>query len=155
MNMTMQVSDYFKWKNKDYKFIGADNIYQLFDPAKFGFAPKEVDTSCWKGFVIYFRVNNVDEIILDRLKIHDKNNNYPQLNGVNGTEDGFGYHVYENINLPLNNYSGKIIIGDRLQRRFIGRAFTGPHSYQKTYELEVMNGKIIDYKDTSGMYKGF
>lgn len=153
--MTMQVSDYFKWRNKDYKFIGADNIYQLFDPAKFGFEPKEVDTSCWKGFVIYFRVNNVDEIILDRLDIHDKNNNYPQLNGVNGIEDGFGYHVYKNINLPLNNYSGKIIIGDRLQRRFIGRAFLEAHSYEKTYELEIKNGKIIEYKDTSGMYKGF
>jgi phenolic acid decarboxylase len=55
----------------------------------------------------------------------------------------------------LNSYSGKIIIADDLQRRFIGRAFIGANSYNKVYELEIMKGRVIDYKDTSGMYVGF
>ena len=58
---------------KEYKFVGADDIYQLFDLAKFGFNPKEVDTACCKWFVIYFIVNKNDELILD---MHDRNNNY-------------------------------------------------------------------------------
>lgn len=153
--MTMQVQDSFIWKKKEYKFVEADDIYQLFDPAKFGFDPEEVNTACWKGFVIYFRVNENDELILDRLDIHDKNNNYSSINGVKGYEDGYGYHIYKNINLPLNSYSGKIIIADDLQRRFIGRAFIGANSYNKVYELEIMKGRVIDYKDTSGMYVEF
>ncbi len=153
--MTMQVPDSFIWKKKEYKFVGADDIYQLFDPAKFGFDPEEVDTACWKGFVIYFIVNENDELILDRLDIHDRNNNYPSINGIEGYEDGYGYRIYKNINLPLYSYSGKIIIADNLQKRFIGRAFIGPHFYNKVYELEIKNGKVIGYKDTSGTYEGF
>ena len=44
--MTMQVQDSFIWKKKEYKFVGADDIYPLFDPAKFGFDPEEVNTAC-------------------------------------------------------------------------------------------------------------
>lgn len=153
--MTMQVQDSFIWKKKEYKFVGADDIYQLFDPLKFGFDPEEVDTACWKGFIIYFTVNENDELILDRLDIHDSNDNYPKINGVDSYEDNYGYHIYKNINLPLNNYSGTIIIADDLKKRFIGRAFIGPHSYNKTYELKVKDGKVVEYKDTSGIYEGF
>lgn len=153
--MTMQVPDSFIWKKKEYKFLGADNIYQLFNPEKFGFNPEYVDTACWKGFVIYFIVNEKDELILDRLDIHDRNNNYPPINEVESYEDSYGYHIYKNINLPLNNYSGTIIIADDLKKSCIGRAFIGPHCYNKTYELEVKNGKVVEYKDTSGTYEGF
>ena len=38
--MTMQVPDPFIWEKKKYTFIGADNVYELFDPGKFGFDPE-------------------------------------------------------------------------------------------------------------------
>ena len=41
----MQVPDSFIWKKKKYKFVGADNIYELFDPSKFGFEPESIDTA--------------------------------------------------------------------------------------------------------------
>ena len=62
--------------------------------------------------------------------------------------------IYMEINLPLNNYSETIIIVKKLKKRFIGRAFMGPHSYNITYELEIKNGKVIVYKDSSGTYEG-
>ena len=77
--MTKQVEDCLIWKSRKYKFIGADDLYQLFNPEKFGFIPESVETACWKGFVMYFIVNAKDELILDRLDINDSNNNYPQL----------------------------------------------------------------------------
>lgn len=55
----------------------------------------------------------------------------------------------------INNYSGTIIIADDLKKRFIGRAFIGPHSYNTKYELEIKDGKVIEYKETSGIYEGF
>lgn len=150
----MQVPDSIIWKKKRYKFVGADNIYELFDPSKFGFEPEAIDTACWKGFIIYFIVNQNDELILNRLDINDSNDNYPLINGIKGCENREGYHIYKNINLLLNNYSGTIIIAKKLKKRFIGRAFMGPHSYNITYELEIKNGKVIGYKDTSGTYEG-
>ena len=153
--MTMQIPDTLIWKKKEYKFVGADNIYQLFDPKKFGFNPKFINTACWKGFLICLIVNENDELILDRLEKHDSNDNYPQINGVESYIDDYGCNVYKNINLLLNNYSGTIIIADDLKKSCIGRAFIGPHCYNKTYELEVKNGKVVEYKDTSGTYEGF
>ena len=42
-----------------------------------------------------------------------------------------------------------------LKEEFIGRAFAGPHSYAKTYELVFEEGILLDSKDTSGTYFGF
>lgn len=153
--MTMQVPDPFIWEKKKYTFIGADNVYELFDPGKFGFDPEEISTACWKGFVVYFIVNEKNELILNRLDIRDRNDNYPPVNGVEGCEEKFGYYSYKNINLPLNHYSGTIIIANDVKDRFIGSAFLGPYSYNETYELEIKNGKVVKYKDTSGTYKRF
>ena len=92
--MTMQIPDTLIWKKKEYKFLGADNIYQLFNPEKFGFNPEFINTACWKGFLICLIVNEKDELILDRLEIHDSNDNYPQINGVESYIDDYGCNVY-------------------------------------------------------------
>ena len=79
-----------------------------------------------------------------------------KLDGEEIWQCRYQIHLYgkrKNINLPLNNYSGTIIIAKNLKKRFIGRAFIGPHSYNITYELEIKNGKVIGYKDTSGTYE--
>jgi hypothetical protein len=36
-----------------------------------------------------------------------------------------------------------------------GRAFIGPHSYEKIFELSFKDGKLLNSKDTSGSYIGF
>lgn len=36
-----------------------------------------------------------------------------------------------------------------------GRAFIGPHSYEKIFELSSKDGKLLNSKDTSGSYIGF
>ena len=33
-----------------------------------------------------------------------------------------------------------------------GRAFIGPHSYEKIFELSFKDGKLLNSKDTSGSY---
>lgn len=155
--MTMQRPDPFIWNNEEWIFLGAENVYTLFDPESFGLSPTMADTACYKGFVIKFVVSD-KQIFLDKLEVYCANGLYPPINGINpkSIKTGYmrGYRIYENINLPLH-YSGIITIGRNLHESFRGRAFIGPHAYENTFELIFKNGTIVKQKDTSGTYKGF
>lgn len=151
--MTMQVTDPFFWEDDEWIFLGADDVYSLFDPQSFGLSPTSMDTACWKGFVVSFRTVK-NKLYLDRLEIYCSDNRYPPINNIESVPNKWGYRIYENIHLPLQ-YSGTIIIGKDLIERFYGRAFIGPHAYKVTFELSFDNGELISKKETSGTYKGF
>lgn len=79
---------------------------------------------------------------------------YPDINGAKAVDDKMSFHAYRDLDIKLN-YSGTIIIGREFKKEFIGRTFTGPHPYAKTYELVFEEGILLDSKDTSGTYFGF
>lgn len=79
---------------------------------------------------------------------------YPNINGIKAIDDKMSFHVYKNLDIKLN-YSGTIIVGREFKKEFNGRAFTGPHSYVKTYELFFEEGILLDFKDTFDTYLGF
>lgn len=54
--MTAQMKDPFIWNQKKWTFIGADDVYSLFDPQKYGLTPTMANTACYKGFIIQFAV---------------------------------------------------------------------------------------------------
>ena len=151
--MTMQAPDPFIWNNEKWTFLGADNVYTLFDPKEYGLYPEMISTACYKGFIVTFRLDD-SQLVLDELCVYCGDNPYPAINGIEAVADTFGMHLYKNISLKLS-YSGVITIGKNMGKRFIGRAFIGPHAYEKTYELKFKNGELIDKKDTSGTYSGF
>lgn len=148
--MSEQIPDHLIWNNEKWIFILADNIYSLFDPEKFGLTPTEWTTCCYKGFVIQFRIVN-DRLFLDELFVNCENKKYPPINGVKAKYCELGAVKYMNIGLELS-YSGVIIIGKNLKKKFYRRAFTGPGSYETTYELEIKDGKLIGSRETSGEY---
>lgn len=155
--MTMQRPDPFIWDNEEWIFLGAKNVYTLFDPESFGLSPTMTDTACYKGFVVQFALSE-NKLFLDKLEVHCENNVYPPINGIKpkkGTGSYFSrFMFYENINLQLD-YSGVITIGKDMHEKFFGRAFIGPHAYKNTFELTFKNGELIKQKDTSGTYEGF
>ncbi len=151
--MSQQMTDPFIWENEEWIFLRADNIYSLFNPESFGLTPTEPHTACWKGFIAHFKVSDND-LYLHHLQVYCKNGKYPPINGITPKKDN-EFMLYKNLNLKLSSYSGTIIIGKEMYNNFMGRAFTGPHSYSMTLELDVQNGKIISSKDTSGTYTGF
>lgn len=154
--MTMQCTDPFVWNGKEWIFLGASNVYKLFDPKKYKLIPEMISTACYKGFIIYFRVTD-DLLYLDRLIIRCADNKYPPINNVIPEKYSKYYKDvmdYKNINLLLP-FSGHIIVGSDLDPDFEGRAFIGPHAYKTTYELKFKKGKFISSKETSGTYEGF
>ncbi len=152
--MSQQMPDPFIWNNEEWTLIGAENIYSLFDPEEYGLSPDEPATICWKGFIIKLKVVK-NHLVFDKLSVYCKNNIYPPINGVKPkhTICSLFPMEYRNINLKLP-YSGIITIGKKLNPHFYGRAFTGAHCYETTYELTFKDGKLIESKDTSGTYFG-
>lgn len=151
--MSSQMTDPFKWNRKEYVFIGASDVYSLFDPEKYGLKPEAPHTACWKGFVIHFSVKN-DQLYVDKLEVYCDNGIYPVINDVKPKDRTrfSGFYVYNGLKMPLK-YTGSIIIGKHLKERFQNSAFTGPYSYDITYQLEFTEGILSDYKETSGTHE--
>ncbi len=151
--MTYQATDPFYWENEAWVFLRAANIYSLFDPEAYGLHPTPPHTACWKGFVIQFRIVE-QQLILDELRVYCEDGVYPPINGVEATSGQNSImQTYQNINLPLP-YSGTIVVGKGLKPKFCNREYTGPHSYETTFELTFQNGLLTRFKETSGTYFG-
>jgi len=156
--MTMQARDPFFWEDEEWVFLGAEDVYTLFDPKDYGLEPSAPITSCWKGFIISFALKG-KELFLDQLKVYCENGIYPDINGVSADSpdpNGIGFHPYRNVALRLH-YSGTITIGQGFSRdpRYAMRAFTGPHMYERVHELVFEDGVLQKDTDTSGTYTGF
>lgn len=156
--MSQQLPDPFVVDSKTYIFVSAEDIYTLFDPKKYGLNPTSPHTACWKGFVIHFCVKD-KMLYISKLEVNCDDNNYPDINGVaakQGEKDGelSYFHVYENLDM-FAQYTGKIVLGTRLDALHAGSAFTGPHSYEQTYDLMFNDGKLIYFEESTGKYSGF
>ena len=152
--MSQQMADPFVWDNKEYVFIGADDVYTLFDTSTFGLKPTAPHTACWKGFVIHFLLKN-NQLYISKLEVYCEDNNYPSINNIDAyKEENESFYMYDSLNLPLT-YTGNIVIGTKLLDRYVGRAFTGAHSYENTYDLHFVDGILESYLDSTGKYSGF
>lgn len=176
--MSEQITDPFFWNDEEWVFIAAEEVYDLFDPEKYGLNPTDISTDCWKGFIIQFSVKN-NCLFFDNLWVNCDDKKYPSINGVKAKyipyiiENSFferifmflkskyskyseysGYHFYENISKRLY-YSGTIVIGQGFMEEYHERAFTGPHMYERVYELVFENGELKSFSDKSGTYSGF
>ena len=152
--MTMQVTDPFIWDGKKYVFSGADDVYSLFDPESFGLHPEAPSTACWKGFVVFFGVRE-GQLFIDQLDVYCLDDVYPPINGVESTADGImGMHRYAGLNIA-SGYTGTIVISQEMKEAYLGRAFTGPHSYRRNFDLEFEKGKLVSHRETTGEYSGF
>ncbi len=148
--MSKQMDDVFMFEDFDFVFLGAENLYSLFDPRSFGLFPTAPHTGCQKGFVLKF-VTASRQLYLEGLKVYCSDGRYPAVYGVDPADnmDDMGMRLYQNIHAKLN-YSGKILVGRRLKPEYHGRAFTGPHSYEITFLLTFSEGLLVKCEDTSG-----
>ena len=164
--MSQQQEDPFIWKGEEWVFMGADDVYKLFDPEEYGLHPEELDTGCYKGFVISFKMEG-DRLLLHNLVVNTEDDIYPDINGVSAvlvpeyTRKGGvkrynrfgGYHEYKDIDLELN-YTGTMIVGKDFKKSYSGCAFTLPFAYKTSYDLKFRDGRLVEEKNTSGTYKG-
>lgn len=153
--MSEQMTDSFEWNKKEYIFIGASDVYKLFDPEEYGLKPTAPHTACWKGFIIHFAVRK-GQLYLDKLEVNCANGIYPVINRVKAKDKtkGSSFHVYNKLKMPLR-YTGTIMIGKNLFAGSRNRTFFGRYSYDYIYELEFEKGILLDFKETSNTYHRF
>lgn len=149
--MSAQIPDPFIWNDEEYVFVRAENIYSLFDPGAFGLNPSPSSSTCWKGFVLHFCLDG-KQLYISELEVNCEDGNYPGINGVKAYVDDYGeFHVYKNLNIK-STYTGTITLGKELLPQYVLSAFTGPHSYEQTYELHFTDGRLITYENSTGKY---
>lgn len=148
--MTAQISDRLIIGRKEYAIISTSKEIE-FDPRDYGLVPVAPHTACWRGYYLIYQIKN-DRFFLRDLNVHDGDDNYPEINGVNPKDieqGGFGY--YRNVNLPLN-YTGKILVGtDFIDKYYVHMGFQMPHSYEKLMLYTIEDDKIIEKKDISNL----
>lgn len=145
MQVSEQITDPFWWQGKEFTFLGASDVDELFLPESYGLEPKAPHTGCWKGFVVQFSVRD-GQLFLDTLWVNDKNKRYPRINGKKARfcwrEQGF--HVYPKLNLKLD-YTGSVLVGRERSEDAKDRAFVGAAFYADVWELTFLRGKLIKY----------
>lgn len=141
--MTQQMRDPFIWENERYDFIGATDVYSLFNPEDYHLKPTAPHSACWKGFVIYFKVKD-DILYLSDLDVYCEKNQYPEINGITAYENE-DFYTYKTLNIKLD-YTGTITIGRHFNEHFNGFAFINQRTYDDVVELIVEKGKVIDFE---------
>lgn len=167
--MAKQLPDMFFWhrteagETKNFKciFLGADNVYSLFDPAKFGFQPMEIHSACYKGFVVTFALRE-DRLFMDRLEIFTRDGRYPVLNGKESIFNlATGFHEYNRLNMPLI-YTGTMEVIEcydvavEIAAGTDGAptAYKGPFGDEPVYELRFREGVLTGHEKI-GVYSQF
>lgn len=170
--MSKQVPDPFIWiRKKDTAdksieamkcfFIGADNVYELFDPSEFGLKPESPNTACMKGFILEFLLKD-DKLFLEKLSVHTSDDDYPLINGIEASPDGkYNMHEYRDLHMPLA-YTGTVYVveGYDIMFEIISRklgedfSYNGPYFGDPVYGLDFTDGNLTGYKQT-GEYSRF
>ena len=148
--MTAQVGDIFRHKEEKYILL-RQSARGLFDPYQYGFNPSWVITSCMRGYRCGYEIAS-GNLILQTLSIHDENDCYPLINGVEAEKSSiFGGDYYDlNLRIP---YSGKILLGSNLNDLLI---IEPPSWFDKLLEYEFDDGILVkswDHIETAKMIR--
>ena len=144
--MSQQVIDPFIWEGDEWIFLGADNVYDLFNPEAFGLKPEAPHTACWKGFVVTFETES-SELYLKELLVNTEDDVYPDINGIKAIDDKMSFHAYKDLDIKLNQ-SGTIIVGREFKEEFIGRI-------DKIVQLNELSEEVLENILTSSRKSKF
>lgn len=166
--MTAQFGDIYQYQSKDYTIVGLSSG-SPFDPRAFDLEPNSVCSACWRGYWCDYSIID-DELVLKDLYIHNDDDKYPPLNGVEVSPPEFeehecytrkkkremvtipahfGHRVYRDVGLPIP-YTGKILLGAGfLWEYHIHGGFQRGWAYKELIELIFEEGLLLDYHDLS------
>ena len=159
--MSGQVDDNFLFNEKEYILAAIEYPKHFLDFEQFKLKPIEFDTSCWRGFINTFAIDD-NKLVLDRIYTNNgnkKNFKIPKINGktpkIMTNEDSIDDYKYFRIldytDLKFKiNYGGSIIIArDFIQKYYVHMGFQSPIFYKEIIKLEFQNGELISTLDIS------
>jgi hypothetical protein len=144
--MTGQIPDSFLYEGEVFSLIGIDGE-EPFTPLEYDIYPRVASTACWRGFVLYYSLDE-DRLILQDMQLNAEES--IEINGVKPkkTKDMFKFH-YKDLNLKLD-YSGKLLLArDFIDEMYVHMGFQRPTAFRKVVELDFKNGKLLSANDLS------
>ena len=149
--MSGQIDDTISWENSDFSIIKTKNNLP-FNPSEHGITPSDISSDCVRGFWCNFSIAG-NELFIENLYIHSKNNHYPAICGTlpltkNETFDD-DYRTYSNLHLKLD-YTDRVLVGkDFLPEHYIHTWTQKPWAYKNIFELVFTNGQLVKAIDHS------
>ncbi|MHA1218806.1 MAG: hypothetical protein ACTSO5_09005 [Candidatus Heimdallarchaeaceae archaeon] len=144
--MTGQIPDSFLYEGEVYSLIGIEEE-EPFSPLDYDIIPEMASTACWRGFVLYYKLDN-NYLILQDMQLNTEE--AKEIHGVKPkiTKDMFKFH-YQDLNLQLD-YSGKLLIArDFIDEMYVHMGFQRPIAFRKVVELDLNNGELLSVNDLS------
>jgi hypothetical protein len=157
--MTAQVNDSFVFDNISYSVSAVESPKTFFNILSLGIKPVGPDTSCKRGYVAIFSINN-EKLVLNSLFTNNGfqiENEAPLINGKlpkisipkDYNDTTWWEFTYEDINLIMN-YTGSILITkDFIDDMYVHLGFQSPISYNIVIQLIFNDGNLISSKDLS------
>jgi hypothetical protein len=144
--MTGQIPDSFLYEGEVYSLIGIEEE-EPFSPLDYDIMPEMASTACWRGFVLYYKLDN-NYLVLQDMQLNTQE--AKKINGVKPktTKDMFKFH-YQDLNLKLD-YSGKLVIArDFIDEMYVHMGFQRATSFRKVVELDFKKGELLSVNDLS------
>jgi hypothetical protein len=151
--MTGQIEDTLQYNEETYSIIAFSN--PLFDPSIYGFDPVSMHTACYRGYHCWFVIDE-GTLILENLNIQDRNNQYPEINGVSSVEHP-PYEIYcwryEGLENAIN-FTGHVRLGkDIIQDLYVHMGVQSATSFKSVFEIEFLDGKVRSVVDRSKYFE--
>jgi hypothetical protein len=163
--MTVQYSDQIRFMGKSFSIAGINGT-GLFDPTQHNMKPIGGNTSCRRGFICTYSVEQ-KQMLLDCLAIRMDKPNFvlfgiePRPNeSYSWLPESIYRHiqhagqplydmVYEDLQHPIA-YTGGFLIGrDFIHELYVNMGFHPAWKYQKIHELIFRNGELVRSTDRS------
>jgi hypothetical protein len=159
--MTAQISDRFRYRQREYDIAGISEG-ELFDPSLLDLKPAGTCSACWRGYQAVFAIRD-SRLVLDALHVNlirpgEGKNLYehevgPVINGVTPSPqredyDRFNNH-YEELNYHLE-YSGGLLLADGfIESLYVHMGFHPAWKYESVVELVFDAGLLKEELDRS------
>jgi hypothetical protein len=156
--MTAQMFDIVIFGGQRYKLAASTNELS-FKVQAFNIEPVWTSTSCWRGFLRTFIIQD-QKLFIRQLDVNDKKLRHV---GVSGYQPNSIYGSYPKINYPSNvdtlfeltykdlnheiDFTGSIIIGKIFYLDLLGHIDDTNWRQNETHELTFDNGILVSCKD--------
>jgi len=159
---TAQTNDKFIYKNLEYGISAIEFPNNFFNIEEYGLKPIWERTSCWRGYVATFTINDDNKLVLHKLNTNNGNRENDKIISINGKlpkiikpegivdeYKNFRQYKYDNVDFEII-YNGSIIItSDFIISRYVHMGFQSPISYKNVISLTFNNGKFSSFNDLS------
>jgi hypothetical protein len=147
--MTAQISDTFLFQAQRFSLAGV-NGGNLFHPAASGMQPRPRVTSCWRGYVCTYKIQD-NKLFLETLLINLEQEG-PQINNLRPVVSNAGTfdNIYHDLDLQIDFTGGMLVAIGFIQALYIHMGFHPAWKYETVFELVFSQGHLIETKDVSG-----